>query len=134
MTVAKVENTKVNIKAKHTLVKFMKMQKCLQGICPLRGVDTRRSLALRATYGGWKTFYGRPTLPTFPASTQSRYMYKHALQTNTPTHEQHALSRNVRSYKPTYTMWYTENQQAIGDDRNGFTDTVANDSIWRIIG
>ena len=22
--------------------------------------------------------------------------------------------------------------QAIGDDRNGFTDTVANDSIWHI--
>ena len=68
MTVAKVENIKVNIKVKNTLVKFMKVQKCLQGICPLRGADTRRSLALRATYGGWKTFYGRPTLLTLPAS------------------------------------------------------------------
>ena len=56
MTVAKVENTKVNIKVKNTLVKFMKVQKCLQGICPLRGADTRRSLSLRAMYGGWKTF------------------------------------------------------------------------------
>ena len=66
-------------------------------------MDTRR-VALRARYGGLKIFYDRLTLPTLPASTQSKYTCKNTQHTNTPTHKQHTLSRNVYRYKPTCTL------------------------------